>query len=104
MTNSVSKFVWLEEIARVNNLTSLRIKLCAAEKRVRDAESIGWTALAQSWRRDVDAIKARLDELGAAHALTRRRVDAPHQVASTKTFIRKHTGRFSTGISTAGVS
>lgn len=74
MTNSASKFVALEEIARTTNLTSLRIKLRAADRRVRDAETIGWTALAESWRIKLEAVKARLDELGAAHALTRRRV------------------------------
>jgi hypothetical protein len=50
--------------------------LAAAEKRVWDAQHIGWDLLAQSWQRDVEAIKARLDELGAGQWRRRRRVVA----------------------------
>jgi hypothetical protein len=60
--------------SKATGTKGLRQKLRAAERHIRDAETIGWPALAESWRRDADAIKRRLDELGAAHALARRRV------------------------------
>jgi agmatine/peptidylarginine deiminase len=51
---------------RINSATAakdLRALLFRAETRVAEAKLIGWPALAESWQRDVDAIRARMAEL-----------------------------------------
>jgi hypothetical protein len=74
MNYSASDFVRRDLLAASTSVPKLRAKLVAAEKRVWDAELIGWDLLAKSWQLDVEAIKARLDELGAGHERRRRRV------------------------------
>lgn len=76
MSSAISAFVGRDLISAATSVPKLRAKLVAAEKRVWDAEHIGWVLLAESWQRDVDAIKARLDELGALQGRRRRRVAA----------------------------
>lgn len=46
--------------SKTTGTKGLRIKLKAAERHIRDAETIGWPALAESWRRDAAAIRAQL--------------------------------------------
>jgi hypothetical protein len=74
MNYSASDFVRRDLLAASTSVPKRRAKLVAAEKRVWDAELIGWDLLAQSWQRDVEAIKARLDELGGLQGRRRRRV------------------------------
>jgi hypothetical protein len=47
-------------LARSTNVQSLKMALTIAKKRVDDAKTIGFVALAQSWQADVDLVQARL--------------------------------------------
>jgi hypothetical protein len=53
------------QLALTTNVQSLRLALFIARKRVDDAETIDWPALAASWQIDVDLISARLEGLTA---------------------------------------
>jgi hypothetical protein len=54
---------WLFSQSKLDRCTSergLRRMLMAAERHVAQATTIGWPALAQSWKRDAERIKARM--------------------------------------------
>jgi hypothetical protein len=55
----------IDEARQSGDLSGLRKSLCVAEQRVAEAELIGWKALEQSWRRDVDRLQAALAVLSA---------------------------------------
>jgi hypothetical protein len=68
-----SDFVAIKRVEDITDPKVLRMMLFRAETRVYEAKYIGWPALAQSWQRNVDAIQARMAELGIGQGATRDR-------------------------------
>lgn len=80
----------VDRLSRMTSRRTLRGLLSNAERHVYEATFIGWTALAQSWKADADAIRARLNEvIGAAvvadsaHVSGRTSTDCEHSISST---------------------
>ena len=42
---------------------TLKTMLMHAERQVKQAHAIGWPALADSWQRDADAVRLRIEEM-----------------------------------------
>ena len=68
-----SDFVAADRIEQMTSPMALRIALGRAERRVIEAETIGWPALADSWRGSMRRIAARMAELQIGPAQTRYR-------------------------------